>query len=342
MRNRTLLLSTLALGLVALALVFTGRETPPPPATTRPLVPAELLADLQAIEVTANGKTARVERTEAGWVVKARFGLPVDGDNRLRPLLQSLRSAKVQGVLTADPRRIARLGLEGSLVRLEGADGKSWSAEFGRTTDDGLGAAVRLVGAKEALATNFLGYLEGDPANWIDPVLFAAKPGEVRALALTFPDGSKLRVERAKAGEPFQGAEPKLIAAAEEIAGALVTLRVADAVARDDREAVAALAKPFVAELTLWSGAAVTVRLAKAPGGKAEEPPRGWLTAAHSDPTHPLNRQAERALFTCPTWLAAGIPASVAELAKQMEPPAGGAAPGGPGEAPIQLVPAQR
>lgn len=342
MRNRTLLLSTLALGLVALALVFTHRETPPPPEAPRALVPAELLADLRAIEVTANGKTARVERAETGWIVPARFGLPVDADNRLRPLLQSLRSAKVHRILTADPRRLARLGLEGSLVRLEGADGKSWSAEFGRTTDDGLGAAIRLVGAKEALATNFLGYLEGDPANWIDPVLFAAKPEEVRALALTFPDGSTLRIERAKSGDAFQGAEPKLLAAAEEILGALVTVRVADAVARDDREAVAALAKPLVAEITLWSGATVTVRVAKAAGGKAEEPPRGWMTASHSDPKHPLNRQAERALFTCPPWLAAGIPASAADAARRMEPPAEGAAPTGPGEPAIQLVPAAR
>lgn len=342
MRNRTLLLSTLALGLVALALVLTDRTAPAPAAATRPLVPAELLADLRAIEVTTGGKTARAERTEQGWVVPARFKLPVDGENRLRPLLQSLRNAKVLGPLTADPRRLSRLGLEGNAIRLEAADGKVWTAEFGRTTDDGAGAAVRLAEAKEAVATSFLGYLEGDPANWIDPILFAAKPEDVRALALTFPDGSKLRAERPKTGEPFQGADAKLLAAAEELLSMLSTVRVADAIARDDAEAGAALAKPFVAEMTLWSGAAVTLRLAKAPAGKAGEPPRGWLTASHSDAKHPLNRQAERALFTCLPWLAEQVPASAAELARRMDPPPAEATPAGPEGAPFQLMPGAR
>ena len=342
MRNRTLLLSTLALGLIALALAFTGRESAPPAPPARPLVPAELLADLRAIEVSAGGKTARTERTERGWVVPARLGLPVDADNRLRPLLQSLRNAKVLSTLTADPRRLARLGLEGNVVRLEGADGRVWSAEFGRTTDDGTGAAVRLVGAKEALATNFLGYLEGDPANWIDPVLFAAKPEEVRALALTFPDGSKLRVERAKAGEPLAGAEPKLLAAAEDLLNYVATIRVADAIARDDAAANAALAKPFAAEMTLWSGPTVTLRLARDPATKPGEPPRGWMSATHSEPAHPMNRQAERALFTCPPWMADQVPASAADLAKRMDPPPGNSPGGAPAQPDLEIVPAGR
>lgn len=341
MRNRTLLLSTLALGLVALALVLTDRKEAAESPPAQPLVPAALLADLRAIEVTAGGKSARAERTEQGWVVPARFNLPVDGENRLRPLLQSLRNAKVLRTLTADPRRLARLGLEGNSIRLEGADGKVWKAEFGRTTDDAVGAAVRLDGAKEAVATNFLGYLEGDPASWIDPILFSAKPEDVRAVALTFPDGSRLRAERPKAGENFQGAEPRLLAAAEELLMTLTTVRVADAIARDNAEAVAALAKPFVVEMTLWSGATVTLRLAKTPAGKAGEPPRGWLTATHSDPKHPLNRQAERALFTSPPWLAEQVPASLKELSQRMEVPTE-VAPAAPEGAPIRIEPAGR
>lgn len=342
MRNRTLLLSTLALGLIALVLAFTGHEATPPPAAAHPLVPAELLADLRAIEISTGGKTARAERTERGWIVPARFGLPVDADNRLRPLLQSLRNAKALGTLTTDPRRLARLGFEGNTVRLEGANGKVWSAEFGRTTDNAVGSAVRLVGAKEAIATNFLGYLEGDPANWIDPVLFAAKPDEVRALALTFPDGSKLRVERAKAGEAFGGAEPKLLAAAEDFLNYIVTIRAADAIARDDSAANAALTKPLIAEMTLWSGPTITLRLARDSATKAGEPPRGWLTASHSDPKHPLNRQTETALFTCPPWLAEQVAASAGEFAKRLDPPPAGAAPAGQGEPAIQLLPAGR
>ncbi len=341
MRNRTLLFSTLTLGLIALALVLTDRKESSEAPSAQPLVPAELLADLRAIEVTAGGKSARAERSEQGWIVPARFNLSVDSENRLRPLLQALRNAKVLRTLTADPRRLERLGLEGNTIKLEGADGKVWKAEFGRTTDDAVGSAVRLDGAKEAVATNFLGYLEGDPANWIDPILFSAKPEDVRLVALTFSDGSKLRAERPKAGENFQGAEPKLLAATEELLMMLTTVRVADAIPRDNAEGIAALAKPFVVEMTLWSGATVTLRLAKAPAGKAGEPPRGWLTATHSDPKHPLNRQAERALFTCLPWLAEQVPASLKELSQRMDTPME-VAPAAPEGAAIRIEPAGR
>lgn len=342
MRNRTLLLSTLALGLIALGLAFTSQEEARPPEPSRPLVPAELLADLRAIEITTGGKTTRTERKESGWVVPSRFGLPVDADNRLRPLLQALRNAKSLGTLTADPRRLARLGFDGNTIRLEGADGKVWSAEFGRTTDNGVGSAVRLTGSKEALATNFLGYLEGDPANWINPVLFAAKPDDVRALALTFPDGSKVRAERTKTGEPLSGAEPKLLAATEDLLNYIITIRASDAIARNDTAANTALAKPLVAEMTLWSGPTVTLRLARDTTTTQSEPPRGWMTVAHSDPKHPLNRQAEIALFTCPPWLAEQVVLSAAEFAKRLDPPPADAAAQGQGEPAIQFVPAGR
>ena len=160
MRNRTLLLSTLALGAAALALVLLDSPDAPAAPQETPLVPAGLLADLRSVEVTSGGRTARVERTDAGWVVPGRFGLPADADNRLRPLLQSLRQAKSLGTLTADPRRLERLGLADNSVVLTGADGKAWKLELGRMTDDGLGVAARLPGETAARRTSFAGHLE--------------------------------------------------------------------------------------------------------------------------------------------------------------------------------------
>jgi hypothetical protein len=325
MRNRTLLFSTLALGAIALALVFTGRETPPPAAQSYNLVPPELLADLRAIEVTANEKTVRIERTEKGWVVPSRFNLPVDTDNRLRPFLQALRNTKVLGTLTSDPRRIAKLNFAGNSIRVEAANGKSWSAEFGRTVEDGSGGAVRLLDAKEALRTTFTGYLEGDPANWINPVIFVMKREEVKGVKVTFTDGATIALAREKVGEPLKGnVEPKLAAASEELLNALSILRAADAIAPNDAEATAALARPFTVEVTLFSGETVTVRMAKAPAGKPGEPPRGWMTVAHSDAAHAMNQLSKQALYTCPPWLAEQVAGSAAELAKRMDPPEDG------------------
>lgn len=322
MRNRTLLFSTLALGAVALALVFTGRETPSPAAQSYHLVPPELLADLRALEITANEKTVRIERTEKGWVVPSRFNLPVDTDNRLRPFLQALRSAKVLGILTSDPRRIAKLNFSGNSVRIEAANGKSWSAEFGRTVEDGSGGAVHLLESKDALRTTFTGYLEGDPANWINPVIYVIKRDEVRGVKITFTDGAMVSLTREKNDEPLKGnVEPKLAAASEELLNVFSVLRAADAIAPNDAEATAALARPFTVEVTLFSGETITVRLAKAPAGKPGEPPRGWMTVAHSDAAHPINQLAKQALYTCPPWLAEQVAGSAAELAKRMDPP---------------------
>lgn len=336
MRHRTLLLTTLALGAVALALLWLEPAAEPAAPEEKPLVPAALLADLRAVEVATGGKVARLERTADGWVVPGRFGLRADAENRLRPLLQSLRNAKSLGILTSDPRRIERLGLEGQWVRLEGADGKSWKVELGRMTDDGAGVAARPEGETAALRTTFAGYLEGDPANWIDPVLVSVNPEEVLALELTFPDGSKASLARGKAGEPLKGGEPALADAAAELLMALATLRATDAVSPDDAEAKAALAKPLVAVLSLPEGRRITLTLAVAPA-TPDAPARGWMTASHSDAAHPVNAAAAKALFTCPSWLAQQVPGSAKELAARAQPPAPG-----PGAPVIEVEPAQR
>jgi hypothetical protein len=321
MRHRTLLLSTLALGLAALALVVLEPESGPPPAAEAPLVPAALLADLRSVEITSGGRTARVERTEGGWVVPGKLGLPADVDNRLRPLLQSLRQAKSLGTLTADPRRIGRLGLGDNSVVLTGADGKPWKLELGRMTDDGAGAAARLPGETAALRTSFGGHLEGEPANWIDPVLVTFAADQVLRLELAFADGTKLSLTRPKAGEPLAGAAPAALEAAEELLLSLSTLRAADAVAPGDAAAAAALAKPLAVTLALADGATIGATFGRAPS-KEGEPPAAWMRASHSDPKHPVNAKSAKALFACPPWLAEQLPATAADLGKRPEAPA--------------------
>jgi hypothetical protein len=337
MRHRTLLLTTLGLGAVALALLWLEPSREPAGADERPLVPAALLADLRAIEITSGGKTTRLERSPEGWVVPARFGLRADANERLRPLLQSLRSAKTAGILTADPARLARLGLEDNAIKLEGTDGKSLKISMGRMTDDGLGVAARPEGENPALRTTFSGHLEGDPANWIDPMLFSVNADEVLGLALNFPDGSTVKLTREKSGEPMKGADAATLAAAGELMMSLANLRAGDAVSKDDPAAKAALAQPVVAELWLPGGAKVTLRLGRGPAPAPGNPPTGWMTVSHSDPAHPVNAAAAKALFTCQPWLVEQMPTSAKELAARGQPPQ--EVPGAPI---INVEPAQR
>ncbi len=325
MRNRTLLLTTLALGAAALALVLLEPSGKAPAPAETPLVPAALLSDLRSVEVTSGGRTARIERTDAGWVVPSRFGLPADTDNRLRPLLQSLRQAKSLGTLTADPRRLERLGLADSSVTLTGADGKPWKLELGRMTDDGAGVAARLPGETAALRTTFAGHLEGEAANWFDPVLITFAADQVTSLRLEFAaDKSALALARDKAGEPLKGdkATPAALEAAEELLLSLATLRAADAVAPDDAEAKAALAAaPIAVSLTLADGATIGITFGKA-APKEGEPPRGWMSVRHGDPKHPVNAKSARAIFACPSWLVDQVPSAAADLGRRPEPPA--------------------
>jgi hypothetical protein len=112
---------------------------------------------------------------------------------------------------------------------------------MGRMTDDGLGVAARPEGENAALRTTFSGHLEGDPANWIDPMLFSVNADEVLGLALNFPDGSTVKLTREKSGEPMKGADAATLAAAGELMMSLANLRAGDAVSKDDPAAKAAL-----------------------------------------------------------------------------------------------------
>ena len=115
MRNKTLLISTVTLGLLALAALWLGHEEAKPVATKQPLVEAAVLSSLQSFVVKANGKTATITKgADGSWTVKEKFGLPVDTEVRLTPLVRALQKASNHGLLTANPKRLEKLGLADS------------------------------------------------------------------------------------------------------------------------------------------------------------------------------------------------------------------------------------
>ena len=220
MRTKNLLIATLVLGLAALAVLKLGRPEAPSAPAKSPLVDAALLTAAVKVEVRANGKSATIEKGAGDvWTVKEKLGLPADVENRLAPLLRALQKAENLGVLTSNAKRIERLGLGETSVTLTAADGRSWSAEIGRTTDDGSGSAVRLKGAPEALRTTFTGYVEGDPTSWFDPRLHNKAPEEVKSLTLTAADGSVSGARPAK-GQPFPGKESGVLESIAQSVGA--------------------------------------------------------------------------------------------------------------------------
>jgi hypothetical protein len=316
MRNKTLLISTVALGLLALAVLWLGHEEAKPVATKQPLVDAALLSSLQSFVVKANGKTATITKgADGSWTVKEKFGLPVDTEVRLTPLVRALQKASNHGLLTANPKRLEKLGLADSSLTLN-APGKSLTIDFGKQTDDGLGSSARYQGQPHAIRTDFTGDLDGDPASWVDLTLCAVRAEEVKSVAFNWSDGKK-EFSRSAKGKPFAGTGAESI---ENLAASLATLRVGEAVAKDDKDATAAFAKSFQVTLGFFDGNSLTLTFGQVASKTAGEPPKTFVRAKHSDPKHKANGYAPKAEFTVPSWIMEQIPASAAAFAKQAQP----------------------
>lgn len=338
MRHKSLLIATLVLGLIALAAVRIGRETPPTAEARQPLFAAGLVASAQSLVIRANDKDVTLVSTPTGWVVKEKFGLPVDVENRLQPLLRDLQKAQDLGPLTANPKRLAKLGLADTALTLTGPDGRPETIHFGKQTEDGLGASMRRAGQTAARRTDFSGQLEGDPSNWADLTPFSAKSTEIKEVAFEWSDGRAAFV-RKELGASFEGPQGPLV---EDILNTIATIRAADAVAPDDKVAAQAVRLAGV-KLTLFTGAVVTLSFSQAatpPGGGA--PPRAFVRVAHSDPAHKANAMAKQAVLVAAPWMLEQLPASLADFRKG--PASGAEAPSLtpiPGPAPIIVAPTE-
>ena len=317
MRNKNLLIATLVLGLIAFAAVRLTREAPKTEDGKQPLVAAALLDGAKSLTIKANNKSVTVEKTADGWTVKEKLSLPADIENRLLPLIRGLQKANNFGQLTANPKRLEKLGLTDSSLTLVGPDGKPTTIQFGKQTEDGLGASARFAGQDFAIRTDFTGYLEGDPLSWADLTLFSAKPAEIKSIGFTWKDG-QASFSRKELGALFEGKEGPAV---EDIVMTLATVRASDAVALDDKDAAKAV-RSAVVKLTLFDGAIVTLTFAKLAGTGPNDAGKTFVRVEHSDPKHKANATAKLANFVAAPWLAEQVPGSLADFKKAQQAPA--------------------
>jgi len=306
MRHSKLLIGTLALGLLALATVRFTREVPPSAAPSAPLIAPAVFDGLRTLVVKANQKSVTIEKTASGWAVKEKLGLPADLENRFVPLVRALQKARNLGQLTANPKRLEKLGLADSAVELTTTDGQVTRLEFGKQTEDGVGAAARLAGQTIAIRTDFSGYLEGDPLSWADLTLVTVKPAEVKSVVFTWQDG-QASFGRKESGAPFEG---KNAPAAEELVSAIATLRAADALPHGDADAAKATRLAKVT-LTLFNGATVDIAFTRTPGTSPTDAGKTFVQASHSDPAHQANTAVRLAVFVAAPWMVEQLPASL-------------------------------
>jgi hypothetical protein len=336
MRNKNLLIVTLVLGLIAFAAVRLTREAPKTEAGKQPLVEAAVLDGAKSLTIKANNKSVTVEKSADGWTVKEKLSLPADVENRLLPLIRGLQKANSFGQLTANPKRLEKLGLTDSSLTLVGPDGKPTTIQFGKQTEDGLGASARLAGQEFAVRTDFTGYLEGDPLSWVDLTLFITPPAEIKSISFIWKDGQAEFARQAK-GALFDGKEGPAV---EDIVMTLATVRAADAVALDDKDAAKAVRSSQV-KLTLFDGTVATLTFAKLAGTAPNDQGKTFVRVEHSDPKHKANATAKLANFVAAPWLAEQVPGSLADFKKAQQAPAAEGAPSTiqiPGPAPTIIT----
>jgi len=331
MRLRTLLISTLGLGLIALVALNIKSRQENVSLSKTPLVPSEILNAPLRFTVKARDKVATIEKSAAGeWEVKERYNLPADLESRLGPLVQSLQNAENLGVLTQNPKRIEKLELSNATLTVDGQNGKSITLNIGKETDDGLGNAIQIAGETFVLRTNFNGTIEADPSAWVNSTVFTTKAEEIQSLTLKFKDGEE-RFARTEKAKPFAGKEGPLL---EGLAKTLAVLRFSEAVDLNDADAVAAqknISGHVEIKVELYDGAVLTTRWAQTVGSE-KNPAKLFLRVSHSDPANRINQLGTKAEFSCAPWLAEQIPTSLADFNLRTLP-AATAAPSDPNSA---------
>ncbi len=313
MRLRTLLISTLGLGIIALVALNIKSQKETIASNKTALIPNEILNSAQRFILKAQDKTVTIEKSADGeWVVKEKFNLPADLESRLSPLVQSLQRAENLGVLTANPKRLEKLELSNASLTIESQGGKSISFNIGKETDDGVGNALQMVGDTFALRTNFSGYIEADPAAWVNTTLFSTKAEAIKALTLKFKDGEE-RFVRSEKDKVFTGKEAPLL---EGLAKTLSVLRISEAVELNHPDALAAQKNTdshVEIKVELYDGSTLTTRWAQTIGTE-KSPAKVFVRVSHSDPANRINQLGTKAEFSCAPWLAEQIPTTLADF----------------------------
>ena len=316
MRNKTLLVGTLLLGLTTLVVLNINKSSDEVKPVTKPLIDNEILNRPARLVIKSGGKTSTIEHLNGDWVVKERFDLPADIENRLLPLIASLQKTENFGLLTSNPKRLEKLNLADTLILITGENGKTFAAEMGKPTDDALGNAMRIQGETSAIRTNFTGYIEADPAAWINPILYSVKPEEVKGVTFKFAD-DKTTFIRSTKDKKFNDQENLWL---ENFVLNLATLRITDAQGKGITTTERAFKKSSVIIFELFNGSSITTTWASETNPESKEP-KYFVRAQHSDSQSKINQVGQKAEFLCPSWLMEQIPTSIADLNQRLSPP---------------------
>jgi hypothetical protein len=214
MQKRLLSLLLITVAVLGIGLILSQRQQPvaETQAESGPLVPelAAKLNDVSSIRITkAKAEVvAELKRGESGWTVTNRHGYPAN-IGKVREYLIKLSEARVREAKTSKPENYARLGVED--LGAEGATGLGVDLDglkapvrliVGVSAGGGSpGTFVRRVGEAESYLVSGDVIPDKEGGNWLAGEILSLPSAEVRAVQVTAPDKSVLKIEKSDAGQ---------------------------------------------------------------------------------------------------------------------------------------------
>ena len=284
MRRRSLLILLAVLaGLVALAIAVSFSQRPGQGAGAV-LLPGlkQRLNDVDSVVVHGSGDRvlATLERGQAGWTVREAGGYPAD-IGRLRRNLLALGEATIIEEKTSNPEFYDRLRVDDVAkdsaggLRLDLASGGKTIASIivGSTGVSGADSAyLRRAGEAPSWLVKAALDLPRETSGWLDKSITAIPASRIATVTITHPDGSTLRIDKARAGEVDFRVEG--VPAGRELAfpgaGNAIAATLAD-LALDSVEPLAKFApgtvRPTIARFETFDGLVVEASTWQLPAG---------------------------------------------------------------------------
>jgi hypothetical protein len=191
-------------------------------------------ARVTRVELRANPQTKPIviARAPGGWRILRPVEARADAQ-KVRSLLESLKSLESQGQFEAKARKLPAYGLGPSESRLVLflRDGRRLTLCIGRKTPDGAAAYARFPGGSTVflLSASLAANLSKGPQDFRDRKVIAFKPDRLSRIVLKYP---ATELELRRKGQEWQVRRPAKTAADEEAVNSLLaTLENMEAVA---------------------------------------------------------------------------------------------------------------
>ena len=309
MKLKTLVITVVVLALLCFAANRLARPPAPPAADARigqtVLAPAAVDQAAQ-VRISDAGKTVLLVRAPDGtWKDASYYNFSADF-SKLSTFINDFTTAKLQRLVTRNPDRLARLGLNDSKVELLDASGRVLATvTLGKNADSG-GRFLRFDREPQAYLANLTSWLDSDPKSWADAALLNVKADDVARVEVGFAAGGaeaaaappkgvlanldkltkfgaaaateSVTATRSKKDEPWAATKPRPCQrlSADKISSVLTTLgglRFSDSSDPADPAAVAAKAHARTFQLTTFGGTTYTLVIGRQPEEKKLKPP---------------------------------------------------------------------